>query len=258
MVSFGTSYPETLEKNIAAIEGEAAAAFPGWTVRRAFTSGMILRKLEQRDGVVLDDVPAALTRLAEEGYQAVVLQPTHIMNGDEYDKLCAQAAPFERRFARFAVGRPLLTAAEDYRAAAEGVMASIPAPAEDEALVFMGHGTGHHANAAYAQLEYVLHDLGWKRVFLGTVEGYPGLEEVLRRLSERPEVKRVILHPFMVVAGDHASNDMAGEEPDSWKSRLESAGYHVSCMLKGLGEYPALRAIFLTHARAAIETMFTD
>ena len=251
MVSFGTSYPETLEKNIAAIEGEAAAAFPGWTVRRAFTSGMILRKLAQRDGLALDDVPAALTRLAAEGFEAVVIQPTHIMNGDEYDKFCAQAAPFGGQFAHFAVGRPLLTAAGDYRAVAEGVMASLPAPAEGEALVFMGHGTGHHANAAYTQLEYVFHDLGWKRVFVGTVEGYPALEEVLRRLKECPAVRRVILHPFMVVAGDHAVNDMAGPEPDSWKSCLERAGYEVTCVLKGLGEYPALRALFLAHAQAA-------
>lgn len=258
MVSFGTSYPETLEKNIAALEREAAAAFPGWTVRRAFTSGMILRKLARRDGTAPDDVPAALTRLAEEGYEAVAVQPTHILNGDEYDKLCAQAAPFAPRFARFAVGAPLLTTLEDYRATADALMASLPAPAEGEALVFMGHGTGHAANPAYCQLEYLLHDLGWKGAFFGTVEGYPTLDEVLRRLQERRPVERVTLHPFMLVAGDHASNDMAGEEPDSWKSRLEGAGYSVSCVLKGLGEYPALRAIFLAHARAAMETMFTD
>ena len=258
MVSFGTSYPETLEKNIAALEREAAATFPGWTVRRAFTSGMILRKLARRDGTAPDNVPAALTRLAEEGYEAVAVQPTHILNGDEYDKLRAQAAPFEGRFARFAVGAPLLTTLEDYRATADALMASLPAPAEGEALVFMGHGTGHAANPAYCQLEYLLHDLGWKGAFFGTVEGYPTLDEVLRRLREHPGIKRVTLHPFMLVAGDHAAHDMAGKEHDSWKSRLEGAGYPVSCVLKGLGEYPALRAIFLAHARAAIETMFAD
>lgn len=251
MVSFGTSYPETLEKNISRIEAAVAAALPDRTLFRAFTSGMILRKLARRDGVQIDNVDQALERLAREGYEDVLLQPTHILNGEEYDKLCAQAQPWRGRFARFVVGKPLLTTAEDYLAAADAVMESIPAPEADEALVFMGHGSEHFANSAYALLEYALHDRGWDRAFLGTVEGYPTLDQVLRRLRECSGVRRVRLQPFMVVAGDHAANDMAGEEEDSWKSLLEREGYTVECVLRGLGEYPAFRALFAGHALAA-------
>ncbi len=250
-VSFGTSYPETLHKNIARIEADMAAALPDRTLFRAFTSRIIQRKLKERDGVQIDSVPQALERLAAQGYEDVLIQPTHILNGEEYDKLCAQAGPWADRFSRFAVGKPLLTSAEDYQTAAAAIMEAIPAPEEDEALVFMGHGSAHFANSAYALLEYALHDRGWKGAFLGTVEGYPALEEVLRRLAEQPQIRRVRLYPFMVVAGDHACNDMAGEEEDAWKVRLERAGYQVECVLRGLGEYPAFRALFAAHARAA-------
>lgn len=251
VVSFGTSYPDTLEKNIAAIEGDIGRAFPGTPLRRAFTSGMILRRWAGR-GVEMDDVPAALHRLEGEGAEKVILQPTHIMNGDEYDKLTAQAAPFAGRI-NLRLGNPLLTELEDYQAVAHALQTSIAPPAEDEAVVFMGHGTEHYANPAYLQMEYLLHDLGWKRAFFGTVEGYPGTDEVMRRLAEHPQVKKVRLYPFMVVAGDHAENDMAGPEPDSWKNRMERAGYQVTPVLRGLGEYPAIRAIFADHAKSAAE-----
>ena len=250
VVSFGTSFPDTLEKNIAAIERDVAAALPGYALRRAFTSGMILRKIARRDGVSIDDVPQALARLVVEGFKQVILQPTHIMNGDEYDKLCAQAASFSAVLS-IRIGTPLLTELEDYFALSDALMQSLEVPGETEALVFMGHGTEHHANAAYCQLEYVLQDRGWKNAFVGTVEGYPGFSEVLRRLQERPEIRTVRLHPLMVVAGDHANNDMAGDEDDSWRAQLESAGYTVRCTLKGLGEYPAVRTLFARHALAA-------
>ena len=249
-VSFGTSHFDTLEKTIAAIEADLAAAFPDRALFRAFTSGMILRKLE-KEGTHIDDVPQALERLAAEGYADVAVQPTHILNGDEYDKLLAQAAPFAGRFARLAFGKPLLTGLADYRALAEALLAESPAPSEDAAVLWMGHGTGHYANAAYAQLEYLLHDLGRRDMVVGTVEGYPGFDEALRRLKERPGLRRVELRPLMVVAGDHAKNDLAGEEPDSWKSRLAAEGYAVTCALRGLGEYPAVRAIFVRHAEEA-------
>ena len=253
VVSFGTSYPHALEQDIGATERVIAAALPNRTFFRAFTSGMILRKLAKRDGVVIDDVPAALERIAGAGYTDVVIQPTHIMNGEEYDKLCAQAAPWREKLDRLTIGAPLLTALEDYRAAAEALMEQFDPPAPDEALVFMGHGTGHFANAAYLKLEYMLHDAGWKRAFVGTVEGYPALEEVRRRLAECQGVEKVLLTPFMLVAGDHANNDMAGPEPDSWKSILETDGYQVTCRLAGLGEYPGIRTIFAAHARAAAQ-----
>ena len=169
----------------------------------------------------------------------------------EYEKLLALAAPFAGRFARLAFGKPLLTGLADYRALAEALLADLPAPSEGSAVLYMGHGTGHYANAAYTQLEYLLHDLGRRDIVIGTVEGYPGFDEALRRLRELPGLRRVELRPLMVVAGDHAKNDLAGEGPDSWKSMLEAEGCQVSCVLRGLGENPGVRALFAAHAKAA-------
>lgn len=250
-VSFGTSYPDTLKKTIAAIEDDLAAAFPERELRRAFTSGMIIRKLARRDGIRIDTVDEALERLAADGFTDVLVQSTHIMNGDEYDKLRALAAPFAGRFARLRFGTALLTSVEDYQAAARALMDTLPPIEADRAVVYMGHGTGHHANSAYALLEYVLHDLGRTDVVIGTVEGYPGFDEVCRRLAGRPNVKRLLLRPLMVVAGDHAQNDLAGDEEDSWNSMLAARGYGTACELTGLGEVPGIRAIFVDHARAA-------
>ena len=220
-VSFGTSYEDTLEKNIAAIERDLAAAFPERTLRRAFTSGMILRRWKRERGVEIDDVPAALERLAGEGYADILIQPTHVMNGEEYHKLADQAEGFRSRFDKLAVGVPLLTAAEDY------------------------------LDLGRALMEYAFHDLGRDDVIVGTVEGYPNFDAAIRRLKERPQVKEVELRPLMTVAGDHAKNDLAGEEEDSWKNVLEGMGYRTSCVLTGLGEYPQIRAMFVEHARQA-------
>ena len=238
-VSFGTSHRDTLEKNIAAIEAELAAAFPERAVCRAFTSGMILRKLAG-EGTHIDNVPQALERLLAEGCTDVVVQPTHVMSGEEYHKLLAQAEPYRARFARMAFGRPLLAASEDYAALGRALMDALPAQRADTAVLYMGHGSEHQANSAYALMEYTFHDLGRKDVVIGTVEGYPGFGEALRRLKERPQVRR-----------DHAKNDLAGDEEDSWRRRLEAEGYETACVLTGLGEYPAVRALFVEHARQA-------
>ena len=253
VVSFGTTHLDTLEKTIQPIEWDIAGRMPGRVQRRAFTSGMILRRLADREGLHIDDVPQALERLAAEGCADVVLQPTHIMNGDEFDKLCAQAEPFRAGFKRMVIGRPLLTTLEDYRDLTSALMEILPEAEEGTVHVFMGHGTEHYANPAYCQLEYMLHDRGRTDAVVGTVEGYPGFEEVLRRLGEREPVRKAVLHPLMVVAGDHAKNDLAGDEPESWKSRLLARGCQVSCEPKGLGEYPQIRALFVRHALEAEE-----
>ena len=248
-VSFGTTHEDTLEKNIAAIERDLAAAFPERTLRRAFTSGMVLRRWKKERGVEIDDVPAALERLAGEGYTDLLLQPTHVVNGAEYHKMLQQAELFRDRFDRLVVGAPLLTAAEDYLDLGRVLMEVLPPKAEERAVLYMGHGSEHQANSAYALMEYAFHDLGRSDVIVGTVEGYPDFEAALRRLKERPAVKEVELRPLMTVAGDHAKNDLAGEEEDSWKNILEGMGYRVSCVLTGLGEYPQVRALFVDHAR---------
>lgn len=250
VVSFGTSHLDTLEKNIAAIEQEIGRALPDFTLRRAFTSGMIIKKLQQRDGIEIDNVTQALTRLVNEGYRYVLIQPTHVINGEEYGKLCRLAEPFVKELS-ISIGTPLLTTVQDYKDTINAIIAAMEPPAEDEVIVFMGHGTAHYANATYALLEYMFHDLGWDRVLIGTVEGYPELPQVIRRLHMMPKIHKVRLHPLMVVAGDHARNDMAGEE-DSWRTQLLAAGYQVSCVLRGLGEYESIRRLFAQHAQNAL------
>ena len=252
-VSFGTTFPDTLEKNIAAIEADLAAAFPDRVLRRAFTSGMVIRRLRQRDGLEIDNVAQALERLRREGFSDVIVQATHVMNGDEYDKLRAMAAPYEASFSRLAFGAPLLSSTRDYRETAAALLERLPEQEPGQAVVLMGHGTLHHANAVYAALEYVLRDAGRRDIAIGTVEGYPEFGEICRRLEEMGDVRRVVCMPLMVVAGDHAKNDLDGEGENSWRSMLTARGYAVRCILEGLGENPAVRAIFVRHAREAAD-----
>ncbi len=250
VVSFGTSHLDTLEENIVAIEKNLGQAFPNRTLCRAFTSGMILGKLAKSE-IFIDDVPTALTKLKNQGYQDILIQPTHIMNGDEYDKLVGQAAPFIAQFEKFALGRPLLTSVEDFHQTAQALISDLPDRRPDTAIIYMGHGTGHFANSAYAQMDYIFRDMGRGDILVGTVEGYPEFPQVCNRLAELGEIKNVILYPMMIVAGDHAKNDLAGAEADSWHSMLEERGYAVTCILQGLGENPKIREIFSNHARVA-------
>ena len=252
VVSFGTSHADTRERTIGAIETDIAAAYPGYEIRRAFTSGMILKVLAERDRLKIDNVREAMSRLAEDGYAEVFVQPTHVIAGDEYDDMTEAVMEFKSRFEKLTVGTPLLFEAEDYTKVIEAVMAQFPKLTEKEALVLMGHGTEHCINAVYAALDYQFKDMGYKNVFVGTVEAYPSVETVEKQVNAyHPE--KVILLPLMVVAGDHAVNDMAGEEEDSWKSVFEKAGYKVECILKGLGEFESVRKIYLEHISSEIE-----
>ncbi len=252
VVSFGTSYRDTLEKTILAAEAAIAREFPGWEVRRAFTSGMIIRKLKERDGISIDNVTEGLNRLYQEEFTRVVVQPTHVMHGREYEKLIRMVNPWRDRM-KIAVGMPLLHCVADYEAVAEAMLGWLPAPTEEEALILMGHGTEHFANSCYAQMEYILRAKN-DRVYVGTVEGYPELSDLLPQLKKRPELRRITLAPFMLVAGDHARNDMAGNG-DSWKARLEAQGYRVNCILRGLGECPAILSLFAGHCRDAVKKL---
>lgn len=250
VVSFGTTYPQTLEETIGAIEREIEKAYPEYFVRRCFTSGIVRKVLYQREGLQIDDVPGALERLLEEGVTEVAVQPTHVMHGFEYDKLQSQAAAFTGRFPRLSLGRPLLSSTADYQEVVQALRSEFADPLADPqaALVLMGHGTEHFANACYAALNDHVRAAGVRNLFVGAVEGYPEVDDLLIRIKESG-AKRVALAPLMVVAGDHARNDMAGAGPDSWKSRLESAGYPVTCILKGLGSYRTIRQIYLSHLR---------
>ncbi len=252
VVSFGTSFPETRKKTIDRIEADFAEAFPDYRIYRAWTSKMILAKLKKRDGIVVPTVAEAVEQMIEDGIRELIVQPTHIINGIENDLMKDDILAKRDSFEKLAFGTPLLTTTEDQMAVTHAVMSEFSSLEEDEALVLMGHGTTHYANAVYAALNYTFWDLGYERCTLGTVEAYPSLEEVKKQLRGM-DVKKVILTPFMVVAGDHATNDLAGEEEDSWKRQLEAEGYQVSCVLKGLGEYPGVRAIYLKHAKEAMK-----
>ena len=251
VVSFGTSYEETREKTIGAIERDIQAAYPDYEVRRAFTSGMILKVLAKRDGLHIDNVKEAMEGLAADGFQAVYVQPTHILNGEEYDDMVEVVEAYKGRFQVLEIGAPLLTSTQDYRKTIKGLMAEFSQPKESEALLLMGHGTEHHVNAVYPALDYHFKAMGYPNVFVGTVEAYPTIEDILKQL-EKSSLKKVHLLPFMVVAGDHARSDMAGDEEDSWKEILKAAGYEVDYTLKGLGEFPSVREIYVEHVAAML------
>jgi sirohydrochlorin cobaltochelatase len=253
VVSFGTSFNETRAKTIEAIEKNIAAAYPNYEIRRAFTSQIIIDVVANRDGIKIDNVQAAMKRLKADGIKELVVQPTHIMNGLEYDEMLAEIKPYEKNFTSIHYGLPLLISDRDYTETVAALTdATKQYQADDTAVVFMGHGTHHEANAAYAKLDGMLKSQGLSRCFVATVEAEPTLDDVIAGLAPL-KVKKVVLLPFMIVAGDHASNDMAGDEDDSWKSILTAKGYSVTAVLKGLGEYPEIQKIFVRHAGDAIQ-----
>ena len=249
VVSFGTSHLDTMKKTISVIEQEISERFQEYRVYRAFTSGMIIRKLKRTENLAVDTVQEALNRMKEDGIEDVIVQPTHIINGVEYDRMMKDLMENMFLFRRIRVGKPLLSSGDDYKKSIHAVMAETQLE-DDEVLVLMGHGTDHHANSAYPTLEYTFHALGYNQVLVGTVESFPELKNVMAKL-EISGKKKVVLMPFMLVAGDHAKNDMAGEE-DSWKSELEDAGYEVRVIMKGLGEFEGIRKIFTEHLEEEI------
>ena len=253
VVSFGTSFNETRAKTIEAIEKNIAAAYPNYEIRRAFTSQIIIDVVAKRDGIKIDNVQNAMKRLKSDGIKELVVQPTHIMNGLEYDEMLAAIEPYENNFTSIHYGLPLLISDRDYTETVAALTDTTKQyQADDTAVVFMGHGTHHEANAVYAKLDGMLKSQGLSRYFVATVEAAPTLDDVIAGLAPL-KVKKVVLLPFMIVAGDHASNDMAGDEEDSWKSILTAKGYSVTAVLRGLGEYPEIQKIFVRHAGDAIQ-----
>ena len=255
VVSFGTSYNDNRELSIGAIEADIQAAYPDWEVRRAFTAQTIIDILAERDGIQTDNVTQAMERLVADGVKKVVLQPTHLMHGYEYDDVMAEIAPYVDQFDSFAIGEPLLSSLEDYDAVIDALLAENEnVGSEDVALVYMGHGTEHFANACYSQLQALMRAEGYENAFVGTVESFPTVDDMLAAVAEFGASK-VILQPLMVVAGDHANNDMAGDEEDSWKTIFSEAGYEVECVIEGLGQNQAIRDIYVEHVGAAIESI---
>ena len=252
-VSFGSSFNETREANIDAIEADLQVAYPEYEVRRAFTSQIIIDILEEREGMEIDNIEEAMERLVADGVKEVVIQPTHVMPGFEYDDVMAVIAEYADKFDSVKTGDPLLTSDKDFDALVAAIAEETAVYNEEgTAVVFMGHGTHHEANATYARLQKRLHAAGLTNYFVGTVEGAPLVEDVLASV-QATDAAKVVLLPLMIVAGDHANNDMAGDEEGSWKDVFTKAGYEVECVLKGLGEYAGARQMLVEHAGAAIE-----
>lgn len=251
-VSFGTSYNETRALTIDAVEDALQAAYPEYEVRRAFTAQTVIDILAERDGHDIDNVEEAMDRLIADGVKEVVVQPTHVMTGFEYDDVVKAVSEYEGKFDSLKISTPVVTTDADYDALVASLIAETAAyNVEGTAIVFMGHGTHHEANATYANLQQKLIDAGYANYFIGTVEATPSLDDVLAAV-QATDATKVVLLPLMIVAGDHANNDMAGDEEDSWKTAFVNAGYEVECVLNGLGQYEGVQKILIDHAAAAI------
>ena len=271
VVSFGTSFNDSRVKDIKGIEDALQEANPDWSVRRAFTAQIIINHIQARDDEHIDNMEQALERAVNNGVKNLVVQPTHLMHGAEYDELMETVEAYKDKFESVKVAEPLLGEDEtvvnaDKKAVAEAVTAeavktagfdSLDAAKEDGvAFVFMGHGTSHNAKVSYTQMQTQMKELGYENVFIGTVEGEPeetACEAVIEAASAAG-YKKIILRPLMVVAGDHANNDMAGEDDDSWKSQFEASGKFdsIDCQIAGLGEIDAIQALYVAHTADAL------
>ena len=256
VVSFGTSFNDSRRLTIGAIENAIEEAAPeGFSVRRGFTSQIIIDHVEKRDGILIDNLEAALDRAVNNGVKTLVIQPTHLMNGLEYDELTEAAAQYSDAFEKISIGEPLLTSDADFDAVAEAIVAATAEYDDGKtAICFMGHGTEAESNQVYAKMQQVLKDKGYDNYFIGTVEATPSLDDVLAAVGEG-NYERVVLRPLMVVAGDHANNDMAGDDEDSWKSAFTAAGYDVTCVVEGLGQLEDIQKIYVEHTLKAIDAL---
>ena len=250
VASFGTTYKETRELCIESIENRIKDEFPDFLVKRAFTSRMVIEKLKKRDNYHVDTPTKSLTRMKEEGVKDIYILPLLIIEGFEYEKILREARDFmkENLDCNIFIGKPLLSSERDYERVVEGLNLLN----KDQAIVFMGHGTEHKAVASYDRLEKVINEKGYNDVFLATVEGKKTIEDIVEKIKGK-NIKRVLLKPFMLVAGDHATKDMASDSDDSWKRILEKNGIEVTTEIKGLGQLEAIQNIFIEHLRNSLE-----
>ena len=277
VVSFGTSFNDSRAEDIKGIEDALAEAFPDWSVRRAFTAQIIINHVQARDDEKIDNMQQALDRAVANGVKNLVVQPTHLMHGAEYDEMTEAIDGYKDKFESVAIAEPMLGEVgddatvinDDKKAVAQAITdeACKEAGFDDmkaaadagTAFVFMGHGTSHTANVTYDQMQTQMDDLGFTNAFIGTVEGEPedtACDKVIEKVKEAG-FKNVILRPLMVVAGDHANNDMAGDDADSWKSQFEASGDFdsVDCQIAGLGRIAAVEDLYVAHTKAAIDSL---
>ena len=255
VVSFGTSYNDSRRETIGAIEKAIADAYPDWSVRRAFTSNIIIDHVKERDGEEIDDLETALNRAVDNGVKTLVVQPTHLMNGHEYSDIETSLAEYADSFEKIVLGKQLLDTDDDY----EEVISAITDASSDyddgeTAIVYMGHGTSADSNSAYSKIQEMLKADGYDNYYITTVEASPTPEETLESVKSG-EYSKVVLLPLMVVAGDHANNDMAGDEDDSIKSLFSRAGYEVETVIRGLGANEDIQEIYLSHVSDAIDSI---
>ncbi|AKA72200.1 sirohydrochlorin cobaltochelatase [Clostridium scatologenes] len=250
VVSFGTSIPQAFELCIESTENRIKECFPEYEIRRAFTSYMIIKKLKEENKLFIDTVEEALEKMNADGFDEIYVQPLHIMPGDEYDKIVNGVNKYKDTFSKLVFGRPILYRENDYKIAVNALKKQLPAMSKNHAVMLMGHGSVHPANSSYALLRCILEDEGLDNVYVGTVEGYPILDNLVPKMKQKG-IEEVTLMPFMLVAGDHAINDMAGEE-DSWKIQLEEEGFKVNVYLHGLGENKAFQDIYVEHIKDSI------
>ena len=256
VVSFGTSFNDSRRKTIGAIEEAMDSKFgKNYSVRRGFTSQIIIDHVKKRDKVSIDNVEEALKRAIDNKVKTLVVQPTHLMNGLEYKDLEEEVGKNADAFEQVAIGKPLLTTDEDFDKVAT-IITDATKKYDDgkTAIVFMGHGTEAKSNQVYSKMQSVLSKKGFDNYYVGTVEASPSVDDVIAKVKEG-KYENVVLEPLMIVAGDHANNDMAGDEDDSWKSKFEAEGYKVTCVLKGLGELKGIQEMFVEHAQEAIDSL---
>ena len=255
VLSFGTSFNDSRRLTIGAIEDALEKAFPDYSVRRGFTANIIIDHVKRRDNEVIDDVKEALDRAQKNGVKTLVVQPTHLMDGLEYNDIVNEIASYSDAFDKVVISKPLLTTDDDFKRV-ENAIVDWTKDYDDgkTAICFMGHGTEAESNSVYAKMQDMLTADGHTNYFVGTVEASPSVEDVLKKVKEGG-YEKVVLEPLMVVAGDHANNDMAGDDEDSWKSIFEAEGIEVECLLRGLGENEEIRNLYVEHAQAAIDSL---
>ena len=249
VVSFGTSFNDSRRLTIGAIEKDLAAAYPDWDVRRGFTAQIIIDHVQRRDGEVIDNFEQAMDRAVANGVKNIFIQPTHLMAGLEYTDIVNSAANYADAFDSITIGRNLLSEDSDFVTIASILHEGTASYDDGEtAIIFMGHGTEAESNYVYASMQGTFDQMGLENYYVGTVEATPSLEDVVQAAKDGG-YKKVVLEPLMIVCGDHANNDMAGDEEDSWKSVFEAEGFEVECILKGLGEVQGIRDLIVEHAK---------
>ena len=251
LVSFGTAYREAQIKTIDRIEQAIRSEWIGYEVRSAWTSELLRRKVREREGIAPDNVDEALKRLAADGYRRVMVQPTYIINGIEYGRMCTEVLRFKDQFDKIRFGDPLLSSAQDQLDTIHAVLEEFLHLEKNEILVLMGHGTSHPSDVVYSEMNEMFRRNGCGNVFVGTLRGTPSFADVDKFVSDN-KGKTIHLAPLMLVAGTHVCKHMAGEQKDSWKQLLQREGYQTVCHLRGLGEYPKIREIYLRHLRKII------